>query len=87
MLSRPLEVSIPEVARDSDAAVSLPPSVSVNDAASALCRAVEEFHGVTWQVKGRRTDRAVKSEVGRDMGREDMNGASTEGVDLCRDLI
>ena len=60
--------------------------MSVNDAANAECRAVEEFHGVTWQVNGRRTERAVYREVGMDRGREDMNGPIKDGVDWWSDL-
>lgn len=74
-------MSIPEVDNANDAAVRLPASVRVKDAASAECLGAEGLKGVTVFVNGRRTASAVWNVDGTESGNAEMKGDNNEGVE------
>lgn len=72
---------MPEEERATDTPVISPARFNVKLAAKAVCRGNEALKGVTWQVNGLRTDRAVNKVAGNVRGRVVMKGIRIEGVD------
>lgn len=64
-----------------DAAVRVPASVRVKDAARAECLGAEGLNGVTVFVNGRKTASAVWKVDGTESGNADMKGDNNEGVE------
>ena len=77
---------MPEVDRDSEAALMFPASVRLNVAASAACREYVGLYGVTHWVNGLRAARAVWREDGTVSGSAETKGDRTGGVEWCKDL-
>lgn len=72
---------MPEVDIANDAAVRLPASVKVKDAARAECLGAEGLKGVTVFVNGPRTESAVLNVDGTENGKAAIKGDSNEGVE------
>jgi hypothetical protein len=87
MSNRPLVVSIPPCESAREAAVRLPARLRVNVTPRAICRGAEGLYGVTQRMKGWIAPRAVKTEVGMEIGRAERKGAKTEGVAACKELV
>lgn len=81
MLSRPLEISMPDCEIARDAALMFPARVRLKVTANAECLGVAGLYGVTQYVKGFRAARAVCRDDGNASGRADMKGERREGVE------